>query len=222
MVFPRRCRCVALSACLPMVCLAQGPAASTAPVATPAVTVYVNPRSGADDPRVGLKGGLYEAKTAEMGMHLIEAIPKPPGFAPDLASIKAYDAAPAPPPPPPGTPPMRGGGRPACGLWRDELGPGVQRQGAVQRKLQRDQFLRYFGPDEGEADYVAGVSGRPGRCVGVWASAVYVGGGCQWAQGLRDARLSDASGRGDVGCSGGGCAGCVAPSSTAASRARTG
>ena len=73
-------------------------------------SVYVNPRSGPDDPRVGLKGGLYDAGTAAMGMKLVVTLPKPPGFAPDLASIKAYDDAPTPPPPPPpvpGAPPAR-------------------------------------------------------------------------------------------------------------------
>ncbi|HEX3374271.1 MAG TPA: hypothetical protein VHS13_08680 [Edaphobacter sp.] len=35
-------------------------------------------------------------------------MPKPAGFAPDLASIAAFDAAPTPPPPPAGTPPARG------------------------------------------------------------------------------------------------------------------
>ena len=29
-------------------------------------SVYVNPRSGPDDPRVGLKGGLYDAATAKL------------------------------------------------------------------------------------------------------------------------------------------------------------
>jgi len=74
--------------------------------------VYVNPRSGPDDPRVGLKGGLYDAGTAAMGLKLVITLPKPTGFAPDLASIKAYDDAPTPPPPPPGTPPQRAGGGP--------------------------------------------------------------------------------------------------------------
>jgi hypothetical protein len=69
-----------------------------------ASNVYVNPRSGPDDPRVGLKGGLYDAGTAASGMKLLITLPKPPGFAPDLDTIKAYDAAPTPPPEPPPTP----------------------------------------------------------------------------------------------------------------------
>jgi hypothetical protein len=71
-------------------------------------SVYTNPRAGADDPRVGLKAGLYDAGEASFGMERLISLPKPAGFAPDLASIAAFDAAPAPPPPPPGTPPARG------------------------------------------------------------------------------------------------------------------
>jgi len=72
-------------------------------------SVYTNPRTGADDPRVGLKAGLYDAGEASSGLQRIVSLPKPAGFAPDLASIAAYDAAPAPPPPPPGTPPPESG-----------------------------------------------------------------------------------------------------------------
>jgi hypothetical protein len=71
-------------------------------------SVYSNPRAGADDPRVGLKAGLYDAGEASFGLQRIVSLPKPAGFAPDLASIAAFDALPAPPPPPPGTPPARG------------------------------------------------------------------------------------------------------------------
>src|SRR5258707_12448811 len=71
-------------------------------------SVYTNPRAGADDPRVGLKAGLYDAGEASSGMQRIVSLPKPAGFAPDLASIAAYDAAPTPPPPPEGAPPARG------------------------------------------------------------------------------------------------------------------
>ncbi len=62
----------------------------------PKSTVYVNPRSGSDDPRVGLKGGLYDAGQAASGLELMVSVPKPPGFAPG----NAY-TSPAPPPPPP-------------------------------------------------------------------------------------------------------------------------
>src|SRR6202043_1355698 len=71
-------------------------------------SVYTNPRAGADDPRVGLKAGLYDAGEASSGLQRLISLPKPAGFAPDLASIAAYDAAPAPPPTPEGQPPARG------------------------------------------------------------------------------------------------------------------
>src|ERR1700722_18533839 len=71
-------------------------------------SVYSNPRSGADDPRIGLKPGLYDAGEAISGLEKIASIQKPPGFAPDPN---------APPPPPPPPPPANaaanapGGGR---------------------------------------------------------------------------------------------------------------
>jgi hypothetical protein len=71
-------------------------------------SVYTNPRTGNDDPRVGLKAGLYDAGEASFGLQRLVSLPKPAGFAPDLASIAAYDAAPAPPPTPEGQPPARG------------------------------------------------------------------------------------------------------------------
>jgi hypothetical protein len=71
-------------------------------------SVYTNPRAGADDPRVGLKAGLYDAGEASFGLERVISLPKPAGFAPDLASIAAFDALPTPPPPPEGTPPPRG------------------------------------------------------------------------------------------------------------------
>ena len=88
---------IALSACFPALCPAQD---------NP--SVYSNPRAGADDPRVGLKAGLYDAGEASFGMQRLASLPKPAGFAPDVASIAAFDALPAPPTPPPGTPPARG------------------------------------------------------------------------------------------------------------------
>jgi hypothetical protein len=88
---------VALSVSFPTLCAGQN---------NP--SVYTNPRSGSDDPRVGLKAGLYDAGEASFGMERLISLPKPAGFAPDLASIAAFDAAPTPPPPPAGTPPARG------------------------------------------------------------------------------------------------------------------
>src|SRR5580704_9592142 len=41
-----------------------------------------NPRSGADDPRIGLKPGLYDAGEAAFGLERVTSLAKPPGFAP--------------------------------------------------------------------------------------------------------------------------------------------
>jgi len=46
-------------------------------------SVYSNPRAGADDPRIGLKPGLYDAGEAIFGLQKIASLQKPPGFAPD-------------------------------------------------------------------------------------------------------------------------------------------
>src|ERR1700692_2937597 len=74
---------IALCVAFPVLCAAQ----TTTPVLS-------NPRAPADDPRVGLKGGLYDAGEASFGMQRIATLPKPPGFAPgDMVG------APAPPPP---------------------------------------------------------------------------------------------------------------------------
>jgi hypothetical protein len=70
--------------------------AQTTTTTPPKSTVFVNPRTGKEDPRVGLKGGLYDAGTASSGMELVVSVPKPSGFAPgDVIN------SPTPPPPPP-------------------------------------------------------------------------------------------------------------------------
>jgi hypothetical protein len=84
---------VALSVSFPALCAAQN-----------APSVYSNPRAAADDPRIGLKGGLYDAGEAAFGMQRLISLPKPVGFAPDLAAIAAADATPEPPAPAPGAP----------------------------------------------------------------------------------------------------------------------
>ena len=105
---------LALSLSAAGLCAAQTTATASA-VAPTAKTppkppsVFVNPRSGPDDPRVGLKGGLYDANTAILGMKLVITTPKPAGFAPDLDSIKAVDATPPPPPVDPDAPRQPGG-----------------------------------------------------------------------------------------------------------------
>jgi len=50
--------------------------------AQPITPAPVNPRAPADDPRVGLKAGLYDAAEAAFGMERLASLPKPPGFAP--------------------------------------------------------------------------------------------------------------------------------------------
>ena len=83
----------AASLSVPMLCTAQrGPQPDPTKALPP--SVYSNPRSGADDPRIGLKPGLYDAGEAIFGLEKIASIQKPPGFAPD-------PNAPEPPPPPP-------------------------------------------------------------------------------------------------------------------------
>jgi hypothetical protein len=86
---------LALSVAFPALCAAQQPQEQTPPNPPPP-TVYSNPRAPADDPRIGLKPGLYDAGEASFGMQLIATLPKPHGFAPgDTAG------APTPAPPPP-------------------------------------------------------------------------------------------------------------------------
>ncbi|HXK07647.1 MAG TPA: hypothetical protein VMS37_34965 [Verrucomicrobiae bacterium] len=69
-------------------------------------TVYSNPRAASDDPRIGLKPGLYDAGEAIFGLQKIAGLPKPTGFAPDPNA-----PPPAPQPEPPGGMPAaeRGG-----------------------------------------------------------------------------------------------------------------
>jgi hypothetical protein len=114
---------VALSAFMPAVCGAQ--TAAMTPPATPAApppsTVFVNPRTGSDDPRVGLKGGLYDAQEAILGMKRLVSLPKPAGFEPDVAAIKAADAVPPPPPPAPGAPRTRPARGPSYGGTNSDL-----------------------------------------------------------------------------------------------------
>jgi hypothetical protein len=77
--FLRSAAAISLSLCVafPVLCNGQTntPASSNAAVPT-------NPRAPSDDPRVGLKGGLYDAGEAAFGLQLLATLPKPPGFAP--------------------------------------------------------------------------------------------------------------------------------------------
>jgi hypothetical protein len=90
---------------------AQRPAPPPIPEHPVDPTVYVNPRSAPDDPRTGLKGGLYDAGQAISGMQLVMTTPKPGIFAPDMAAIDAANAAPPPAPPTPGSAPAARGAR---------------------------------------------------------------------------------------------------------------
>lgn len=49
-------------------------------LAQKAPTVYTNPRAASDDPRIGLKGGLYDAGEAAFGLQRIGTMQKPAGF----------------------------------------------------------------------------------------------------------------------------------------------
>src|ERR1700692_4911865 len=69
---------LALSAFFPVLCAGQTTAPGSARLSAPS-----NPRASSDDPRVGLKAGLYDAGQAAFGLEKIVSIPKPPGFAPD-------------------------------------------------------------------------------------------------------------------------------------------
>lgn len=49
--------------------------------------VYSNPRSGPEDPRIGLKPGFHDAGEAISGLEKVGSLPKPPGFAPDSNAV---------------------------------------------------------------------------------------------------------------------------------------
>ena len=90
----------------PTLCPAQrGPQPDPTKALPP--TVYSNPRSGPDDPRIGLKPGLYDAGEAISGLEKVASLPKPPGFAPDPNAPEP----PPPPAPPAGAPADAAGGR---------------------------------------------------------------------------------------------------------------
>src|SRR5260221_1491716 len=69
---------LALSAFVPVLCAGQTSAPPSTRLSAPS-----NPRASSSDPRIGLKGGLYDAGEAAFGMEKVTSIPKPPGFAPD-------------------------------------------------------------------------------------------------------------------------------------------
>jgi hypothetical protein len=74
---------LALSAFFPGLCPGQNSAGQTTAPASARLSAPSNARGSSDDPRVGLKGGLYDAGEAAFGLQKIISLPKPPGFAPD-------------------------------------------------------------------------------------------------------------------------------------------
>ena len=81
-----------LALAIPVLCAAQNAQNITG--------VQTNQRSGSDDPRTGLKAGLYDAGEAAFGMQKLISMPKPPGFAPNPdGSVEAFPGGPEPPPP---------------------------------------------------------------------------------------------------------------------------
>ena len=96
----------AASFAAPVLCVAQrGPQPDPTKALPP--SVYSNPRAGADDPRIGLKPGLYDAGEAIFGLQKIASLGKPPGFAADPNA----PPPPPPPPPPPNAPDAAAAGR---------------------------------------------------------------------------------------------------------------
>jgi hypothetical protein len=90
-----------------LIALSLGIAFAQAPATNaPNSTVFTNPRAGNDDPRVGLKGGLYDAGEAASGLQKVATLPKPAGFAPGNtagpppAPMTGPDGQPLPGPPP--------------------------------------------------------------------------------------------------------------------------
>src|SRR5579864_199506 len=88
---------LAVSVFFPILCAGQNK------VAAPS-TVYSNPRASSDDPRIGLKAGLYDAGEAVFGLEKVVSLPKPAGFAPGNFIPNVAPPPEPPEPPPPGQP----------------------------------------------------------------------------------------------------------------------
>lgn len=108
---------VVISAACLLSVFAQAPAPAAGektppkPPAPPKVIdtgVLTNPRSGKDDPRIGLKAGLYDAGEAASGLERLASLSKPSGFAPGDVVVTPAPAPPQTPPTPP--PPAEGAG----------------------------------------------------------------------------------------------------------------
>ena len=87
----------AVTVLFPFICAGQtkvpGPAGASS-----------NPRASSDDPRVGLKAGLYDAGEAISGLEKLVSLPKPPGFAPGNFIPNVAPPSDPPEPPEPGKP----------------------------------------------------------------------------------------------------------------------
>jgi hypothetical protein len=80
---------LSLALSIPVLCIGQ-----------PTNPAPVNPRASADDPRVGLKAGLFDAGEAASGLERLVSLQKPPGFAPGAGGA----TEPFPPPQSPNAP----------------------------------------------------------------------------------------------------------------------
>src|SRR5271168_1855582 len=88
-------RCAALACTLSA--FASSAAFAQIVAGPPKPTVYNNPQIP-NDPRVGLKGGVFDAGVAAFGMELVVNLPKPTGFAPGTLPTDSATPPPAPPP----------------------------------------------------------------------------------------------------------------------------
>src|SRR5580704_10838483 len=88
---------LALSVFFPALCVGQ--ASLSAPS---------NPRASSDDPRIGLKAGVFDAGEAAFGLEKLASLPKPPGFAPASGTFEAPTIG-----PPNEAPPKEGDPKPA-------------------------------------------------------------------------------------------------------------
>ena len=161
---------------IPALCLAQTPAPAAAkpevPPNPPPSTVYVNPRSGPDDPRIGLKGGLYDAGEAIFGLERMTSLPKPTGFAPGdsvvvPAALPTLPPAPGEPaPPPPGPPGQYGSTNSDLAFSGNHLFVG---------NYNGINTTTSTIPAKSNCRMSTHVPRRPGRCLGLWPSALHVG-----------------------------------------------
>lgn len=93
--FSRPVAALFVAVAIPVICAGQA-GGNPAPV---------NPRAPSDDPRVGLKPGLYDAGEAAFGMERLVSLPKPPGFAPGSGGATEPFPPPQAPDAPAGQPP---------------------------------------------------------------------------------------------------------------------